>query len=348
MPFAPPQTVCKTAQRVQRTQHALALALHAEDEGKAPLWVHVLPAGRFEGRDGRGPYVFDDAQAALVLQAFTRHGADLPVDYEHQSLEAAQAQGPVPAAGWIEALESRADGLWARVAWTAQAAELLVQRAYRYLSPVFDYLPDGRVIALAGAALTHVPNLRLQAAASQGDSPMDELLERLRYLLNLPTLATPAEVLAELDRLKARMTAAETAAQSAQAALQAAHAAAAQPDPARFVPVDMHRRVADELARLQAQQAAHRAVVAVDAAMVAGKLAPAMKDWATAYAERDIEGFETFVAAAPVVVAAGANDGAALAAQAAHARRGAPLSDEELTAARLLGLSNEAFAAARG
>ncbi|MCR6494797.1 phage protease [Thermomonas sp. S9] len=60
--------------------------------------------GCFLGRDGRGPYTLD---AAAVLEAFARHGADLPIDYEHQSLTATDKAGPVPAAGWITALDMR-------------------------------------------------------------------------------------------------------------------------------------------------------------------------------------------------------------------------------------------------
>ena len=37
---------------------------------------------------------------------------------------------------------------------------------------------------------------------------MDELLERIKYLLNLPELATPEEILAELEKAVARLSAA--------------------------------------------------------------------------------------------------------------------------------------------
>ena len=43
----------------------------------------------------------------------------------------------------------------------------------------------------------------------------------------------------------------------------------------------------------------------VSSAMKAGKVTPAQKEWAAAYAGRDPEGFRTFIAKAPVVVPVG-------------------------------------------
>lgn len=341
-------------------------------------WVHLVPAGTTTGRDGRGPYQLD---AQAVTASFAQHGADLPVDYEHQSLGAVAKSGPVPAAGWITAVEPRADGLWGRVAWTAQASQLLRDRAYRYLSAVFDHLPDGRVIKLRGAGLVHSPNLPIQAAASQvvagagasisstnpatavtaaqGKTTMniEEMLERLRYMLNLPTLTDAAGVLAELDKLKVKLGTAEstvaaqsqqlaelqtavTAAQSAQTAAQAS----AAPNPAQWVPMGQYQAVTAQLATMQATQATSAVETAVTAAMSAGKVAPAQKDWATAYASQDLKGFEAFVAASPVIVSAQAQavppQGAITAAQGA-------LSETDREVAKLLDVSAQAFALAK-
>lgn len=287
-------------------------------------WVHLIPAGTSTGRDGRGPYTLN---AAAVLAAFAAHKADLPVDYEHQSLSAVQKSGPVPAAGWIKALESRPDGLWGHVEWTAQAAELLGSKKYRYLSPVINYLPSGEVISISGAGLVHAPNLLLQAAAGQqAPNPtnptlitathgelmdLDYLMERLRSLLNLPTLATADELIAEIEKLKTAITAANTALASQNAAMAelqtAAQAAqAAVPDPTQFVPIAQHSAIMAQLSGLQAAQAQAQAQELVSAAMSAGKVSPAVKDWALAYAAKDPAGFASYVGAAPVIVVQGA------------------------------------------
>ncbi|MEO1766785.1 phage protease [Thiobacter aerophilum] len=294
-----------------------------------PEWVHLIPAGTFSGRDGRGPYRLD---ARAVLDAFAAHGADLPVDYDHQSLEAEAKAGPVPAAGWIKELSAREDGIWARVEWTPAAAQHLTNKEYRYLSPVFRYdRKTGRVVALDGAGLTHNPNLYLKAAASRKETHAveDDILERLIVMLNLPVTATADDVAAELQKLIDRLTAAEAAAQAAQSR---------QPDPAEYVPVAMHRQVAEQLAALQAEVARRDAEAAVSEAMSARKIAPALKDWALAYASRDLEGFKAFVAAAPEIVP----EGELRRTQSAHA---ALLTDEDRLAAKLLGIDEAAFAA---
>src|SRR5690606_40136635 len=112
-----------------------------------------------------------DAEA--VLTAFAENGIDLPIDYEHQSLAADDKAGPVPAAGWIKALEVRDGALWGRVQWTPRAAELIAAREYRYLSPVFRHV-QGRVVALAGAGLVQYPNLGLTPAANRPGAAVAE------------------------------------------------------------------------------------------------------------------------------------------------------------------------------
>ena len=314
----------------------LATSLSANDADFAPPeWVHLIPAGTFSGRDGRGPYTLD---AQAVLDAFAAGGIDLPLDYEHQTLTAEDKAGPVPAAGWIKELQARADGIWARVQWTAQAASLLADKAYRFLSPVFRFTPtDGRVVALAGAGLVHTPNLTLQAAAAQGTA-MEELIERLPYILNMPVTSTPEELLAEVQKVMDAIKAQTASAEAMRAEIEQLKLDAAIPDPAQWVPLAQHKAVADQLAALQSAQAEAAAQAAVDAAQSAGKVAPALRDWALGYARADLAGFEAFAAASPVL----AGD---LAAQGRKPAADAALTDEDRIACKLLGLSEAQFAA---
>lgn len=269
---------------------SLPLLLDGADAPPSPPeWVMLVPAGSFSGRDGRGPYILD---SAAVLSSFEQNTIDLPIDYEHQTLSATDKAGPVPAAGWIKGLDVRDGALWGRVEWTPKAASLIQAREYRFLSPVFRHDKTGRILALEGAGLTHYPNLDLEPVAHQKGEPMnEELLERLRYMLNLPTLATSEEIVAELEKLIQRLTAAE--AQAAQAR---------QPDPSEWVPMAQHKEVADRLAQLQAHVAKEKADAAVQAAMRAGKLAPAMQDWAMSYATKDPEGFAAWAEKAPAIL----------------------------------------------
>lgn len=163
-------------------------ARHAAQLSDQPVeWIHILPAGRFGGRDGRGPYVLSDPQAVISATHAFLGGMDMLVDYDHQTLEAIRHSGSVPAAGWFKAFEARPDGLWGRVEWTEAAAASLAAKEYRYFSPVYDYdALTGEVVRIKMGALTNNPNLHLQAVASRQGDPMNELMERLCYMLNLP------------------------------------------------------------------------------------------------------------------------------------------------------------------
>lgn len=283
-------------------------------------WYHLLPAGVFMGVDGRGPYELADP--TKVLAAFAARGADLCVDYNHQTLTAIEKQGPVPAAGWIKELQFRDTGMWARIDWTTTAQAALAAKEYRYLSPVFRFSKTtGEVVALDGAGLTNDPNLHLQAAASRQGDFMDELLERLRYMLNLPITTTAEEVMAQLDKLKAMIAdqaAAKTAAEAMSRTLglpettplaelaTAVHTRLQQaPDPAQWVPMAEYQSVNSRLAALGASQRDGEVDRLVTAAMEAGKVSPSMEAWARDYASRDPKGFTAYVSAAPALTPGG-------------------------------------------
>ena len=128
-------------------------------------WVQLLPAGRFQGRDGR-VFSLDNPQAVI---AETARRGDLPIDYDHQMDDPAArpASGDVRAAGWVKQVEAREDGIWGLVEWTETARNMIQAREFRFLSPALHHYPDGRVIRLIGAGLVHRPNLALKALSSE-------------------------------------------------------------------------------------------------------------------------------------------------------------------------------------
>jgi hypothetical protein len=205
---------------------SIAIALMSRAEaGDAEPWIHLLPAGTFRGRDGRGPYTAANAGAIINASREFAGKRQIPIDYDHASDLAAKNGSPAPAAGWINALQSRADGVWGRVQWTPRAAEQLAQRKYRYLSPVFSHDAAGNVSRLLRASLTNNPNLdQLTALASMETMPMDKLAE-LRKTLGLADDA-------DLDAINAKVLELTTARQ-----------AAAAPDPSKFVPIGDFERV---------------------------------------------------------------------------------------------------------
>lgn len=336
-------------------QAAFSFQLGAAGDGVPPQWVHLLPAGTFSGRDGRGPYHLKDA--AAVISASMAEGP-LPLDYDHTLVYALGKGGTAPAAGWIVEMQARDDGLWGRVEWTERAAAQLKAREYRFISPVFTHAKDGAVLRVEHASLVNAPNPHLTAVAARGagnsgDPDMKTLAQRLAALFGLPETADEAAVEAhaktlvesvaahgaQLGKVATALGLKADAGADAIAAHAATVAAGAEPDPAKYVPIAAHDELKAQVAQLLARQAEDDAAAAVNAAMAEGKVTPAQKDWATAYARKDLAGFRAYVAAAPVIVAPGAS---------AHAAGTPPvkrqMDDEARAVALRMGLDPEAMA----
>lgn len=307
-------------------------------------WIKLMSAGDIAARDGRA-WKLTDAAAVVAASLNLAAGADLPIDYEHQTDYAAGNGQPAPAAGWIRELSARNDGIWARVEWTDRACQMLNNREYRYISPTFQHTKSGVVQQILRAALTNNPALDLPALAksqpkTKEDHMQKSLIEKILAKLKLSHAADESQVdqalaaldetapkdtllarlastvgladTAEADELVAKVTAlakAKTAAASRAAApdLSPAESGApqAEPPPDKYVPREEFDRIAKALATLQTEQTTARATAAVDAAVNAGKITPATRSWATSYATADAEGFARYVAAAPVIVQAG-------------------------------------------
>ena len=111
-------------------------------EENIPTEIQVIPYGRYD--TPKGEFVLDDDGAAGIVAAFEAQKNDMVIDYEHQTLAGTEA----PAAGWIKKLINKGkDGIWASVEWTERAKKYLLNREYRYLSPVFvKRIADNKVI----------------------------------------------------------------------------------------------------------------------------------------------------------------------------------------------------------
>ena len=135
------------------------LGLGFELPEAAPTEFLIFPFGTIE--TAKGDYLFDQEAAETVLAWAEKWGNQFSIDYNHQqpnAIDGVTPTGEAPAAGWFD-LELRSDGLWAvKVEWTADAAEALSKREYRYFSPWLDYeISTGRVMRLYNLALTNLP-----------------------------------------------------------------------------------------------------------------------------------------------------------------------------------------------
>jgi len=109
------------------SSHSTALPAPSPEAPGAPEWIQLLPLGTFSGRDGRGPYHVNDPEAVIAATREYHGNTDIPLDYNHQTEFASQNGKPAPAAGWIKELETRPDGIWARVEWTEAGARAVAE-----------------------------------------------------------------------------------------------------------------------------------------------------------------------------------------------------------------------------
>lgn len=326
----------------------LALAQVLELSTEPPEWVELMRAGPVEARDGR-KWTLEDAEAVVAASVQRAGTTDMPIDYEHQGH---LTIGAAPAAGWIKELAADGEVIKARVDWTERAAGLLRSREYRYLSPAFKFdLKTRRVTFLVGAGLTNNPALDLPALATtqpDGNEAMNEdQIKALREALGLAADADVPAILAAVAVMASNSAALAQVAEkvglakdaAGEAVLAAAHKA---PDGGDFVPRAEYDRLASQVTELRTDTATAKAESAVDAAVQAGKVSPATREWALGYAKSDPEGFAAFAAAAPAIVTPGpsgpgrptGDPDAALTADELAVCRGLDLTEDEFKAAR--------------
>lgn len=284
---------------MQRLVASLCFQLPAD--GQPPEWMELIPApasdGLIRGRDGR---TFRMPAASEVAARFSLR---LPVDINHSTEIAAPKGGESPAAAWIEELQARNGALWGRVEWTEMGAEAYRGKKYRFVSPAFTHAKNGEIHQLTSVGLTNTPNFDLALnhgaptpalprgtgeGAQQEDSTM---LTALLAALGLATTATEADAVSAVNTLKADK--------------QTALNAASSPPLEKFVPradydAALNRATTAEATLKTQADAARDALITteVDAAVKAGKVTPATREFYASMCKRDggLEEFRKFVA----------------------------------------------------
>jgi phage I-like protein len=297
------------------------IAIHSVSLGnEVPSSIHILPNGKFDGRDGRGPYVASDLKKIVETTNHLSRGVDIAIDYEHQFDYASLNGKPAPAGGWIKSLEIKEDGIWGNVEWTEAAHKMIAQKEYRYLSPVFRFFPkSGEIHSIRGASLTNNPNLLLTSLNSMEESEsMDPKLgSQLATVLGLPDTAKDEQIVSAVSKvLSESKHSAENLGKVAKAlkldekadvetVLASIKPVATNPhatnDPTKFVPFEKFNEIATALNSLQTEVAVQKATDAVNSAMKEGKITPALKDWAISMHKADPVKFAEFIKNQPVI-----------------------------------------------
>lgn len=311
--------------------------------------IELMPLGEFRLADRRGVTAFriEDVPQVLADSLARARGHELLIDFDHRSM-AQQTLRDSRAAGWITALDVEGDRVMASVRWTPEGKAALENRSFRFISPVFRNLPDGRVVGIDGAGLVNepaLPQLRQLASKEHDMDPIVQIAGVLGIAADKPEdIVARVTALATAQTQLASITTAAGVAGDDAVTQICARLQAKAPDPAQFVPMATFTEVQTQLASLQTDVTAAKVAGAMERARAEGKLTPAMETWATQLASKDIGEFEAWMAAAPVVVALGQRQ---LAGRIPPEAKPDKLTGVERQMASALGVSEEAFLATR-
>ncbi|HHR5829697.1 TPA: phage protease, partial [Providencia alcalifaciens] len=266
------------------------------------------------------------------------------------------------------------DGLYAiNVEWTDAAAAAITAKAYRFISPVFNYDKNGHVTVLFHAALTNTPAVDgmdevMLAAASQfaalsqpteEDPPVDEelikeLLSNLRWMLNLPATATTEDIKIELQKAIDLISKGQGTTVAANQSLVdllkgnetlIADLSSKAYDPAKHVPIAGYLELQDKLN--QAVNAGQQQEVngLIQAALSDGRLNHVMQDWAEDLGRKDPDALKTFLAkSTPIAALSTLQTGGKAPAGIEHRAAGiTELTEDQLALCHQFGLDPETF-----
>lgn len=320
--------------------HIAALSLEIVSNSTTPEgYFLVFPEGETRSGDGSGrptecaAWLLDASNGYPLANLLNARPTDMVIDYEHQTLHKETNGQPAPAAGWLAAGEFEyVDGVGLcnrNPSWTTKATQAIAGREYRYKSPVIAYDTDGNVTNVMNVAITNQPalltldeltalsakllvNQNQQSTNSKQDNSMKPLLAYVIASLGLAATTTEdaavAALTAQVDDFKTKAGDAkvEIDADKPLAALSSVFAITAEPDPAKYVPVEtMTQTVAAlnaQITTLQGNQVDPTADL-LTAALSDGRLLPAQAKWAKSYAKSDPAGFKSYLDNAPVIAA---------------------------------------------
>ena len=274
----------------------------------APEWLHVLPSRVFSGEDGRGPYDPGDLNALIER---SMKGGRLAVDENH-AIDAG-AGHPGRAIGWIDRMEAREDGIWAKVAWTKAGKALIEDDAYRGVSPVVTFQEPhegapAEIVRIRRVALTNDPNISELKTLHAKEPPMD--LDKLKKALGLADDADEAAILAAAA---AHRTAVDA---HSKAVREAAEAAGLGGDGVTVGQIVTHLQAGGDgskdklitelqstVATLTSDRAQEKATAFVDQAIKEGKPIAATRDHYIARHAKDAAAVEKEINAMPSIFA---------------------------------------------
>ena len=142
--------------------------------------VHVSPVGTFYGSDAEGnaiPENLTEDSLQRLADQLNASNQQVLVDADHASCRAG-IERDTSACGWLEKFFVKPlKGLWAKLKLTNKGRDLVENRVYRFLSPVFRLDENGEPIQLNSVAMTNCPALAPDIAPIINTKPKQETLE---------------------------------------------------------------------------------------------------------------------------------------------------------------------------
>jgi len=141
----------------------------ASEDGKLPTEIQVLPVGEWNTL----PYGLFKVTTEHLRQMIANFNMGtrkaVPVDVDHDGGKAA---------GWIDELFAKEDGLYAKVEWTPYGQELIEGKIYKLFSPEFslnyvdpEYSTDHGAVFIAGS-LTNRPLFKELSYITASEKPL--------------------------------------------------------------------------------------------------------------------------------------------------------------------------------
>ena len=292
-----------------------------------------------DGRPFDAPAWIMKKDNGMALAASLNQSAkDLVIDYEHQTILSKENGQPAPAAGWLKAgsfLYVDGVGLCSNnYEFTAKAKDYIDNGEYRFKSPVVLYNKAGVVLGLHSVAITNDPALSIldelkpalltaaitipQTKPQQQENSMNPLLALILASLGLAETTTEEQAIAALNQnfadIKSKATAKGLMLDDGKllASLSAEIAKVGEPipatleqkepDPAKYVPIEVVTALNEKIAELQGNQK-DPAEELVAEALSNGQLLPAQESWAMLYAQKDLQGFKDYLSRQPKIAA---------------------------------------------
>ncbi len=253
------------------------------DIGSVTTEAHLLPPGPFRSEDGRpvecAAWQLDAAIAQRVIARHASQKNDTVIDYEHQSLRARVNGKPVIAAGWIKpgALEWREGvGLFATgISWVDDAAKRIAKKKIRYISAVFSYEQvTGVIVEIISVTLTNTPGI-------DGLQPLADLTMKFLTHHQQEDDDMPDENKQQIAALTTERNTLQTSVADLTTQLGTANAKVAalttERDGLATQVAALTKEKADAAAAAEKKQHAEL----LQAALTAGRITPALKDWAS-------------------------------------------------------------------